>query len=114
NTAPGIVQLCHIGPGAGAPWRPAQLKAQLVKYWVSRAFATVFGCQPIETLAVAALFDPVTTQLRQTAPDIDIDFRVRVRPRSVINGQWRISPHAVVADSRRQFDFAHRHANVRA
>ncbi|MNL11100.1 hypothetical protein D3C87_1319220 [compost metagenome] len=108
-----IVHLRHIGTRLGTA-RVGQLgKAQVRRGRVVGAVAAIFGRQARQHLGVAALLDPAGAHAGQAGLQVDMDVRVAVRARGVVDGDRRIRHLALVGARGRLQDRAQRHAQVR-
>ena len=70
---------------------------------------------PGDFLDIAAFANPGRAHGRQAALDIAVEIRIAPRAGSVVNADWFVDLDGAVGPlGRRQGDFAHRHAQVRA
>ncbi len=107
-----VMQLGHIGPCLCAAWTTHMLKAQMGCLYISLALTAKFRADAGQLLSIATLFDPCFTDSRQTGAQVDLNIRVRVDTRGVINTHRHVGFKAFFGLGICQHDFTHGHTQV--
>ena len=109
-----VVHLRNVGAGLGAPWMALEIEAQLRKFRIGSAAASIRRSKVMQQFGVVAPLYPFFAQRREAGTNVDFRRRVGVRPRRVVDVNRRIFFSAHFSRRIRLADFTHRHPDIGA
>src|SRR5882672_100908 len=109
-----VVHLRDATPSLRAQWFAPKVEAKLCELAIGEPLAPVARRRPGQFLRVSALGDPRSTQCAQAAADVDLDLRIGVRARSIVDVDRRVLFGAEGSRGVRLDDFPHGDSQVGA